>query len=442
MSFQKSVASTVGLNIYTFLVGFVNSIMAARMLGAEGRGIFSIYTTSVELLAMLLGLGLPHALIFFAAKDKFDRSRLFTSTLVFLGVSTGVFFVILLVGIHFGFGDLFLPKPHQGTDEQSMIVVYFFGLTGWYLFVSILNGHRHFMQTNLISLINISGMLIVYAFLFFTSSRPVSPAVFFVVQMCMSLVTLSLCFFFNSKLVSPSFSFQLLNKQHAYEIVRYGLLMYVCNFMLFASLKLDYWFINYFSGAAELGVYALAANVGFMLLLLPNSIGLVLTAFKANETEGKVDEWTAFLCRLTFTLSLIAASVLWIFGGSIIRFLYGNEFASAFRLLAIILVGIVPYCVFTVLKNYFAGAGQLNDLLLVSVLGILLTVVLDVALIPNYGTPGAATASISAYIVSTIVACWRFQVRTGISGFRLFFLSPTDLFVIKKSIAQYLTLQR
>ncbi|MBL7877468.1 MAG: oligosaccharide flippase family protein [Cyclobacteriaceae bacterium] len=434
MSFQKSVASTVGLNIYTFLVGFVNSILAARMLGAEGRGIFSIYTSSVELLSMLLGLGVPHALLYFAAKDRFDRSRLFTTTLFFLLVTTLIFCIVVSISIKNGFGDFFLPHPFQDASGQWMIGVYFLGLMGWYLLVSILNGHRFFVQTNFISLINISGMLIVYAILFILLPNPVSPFVFFFVQMSMSVVTLGLCFYFNKRLVENKGTHQLLDKESILTIVKYGLLMYACNLMLFVSLKLDYWFINYFAGATALGVYTLAANVGLMMLLLPNSIGLVLTAFKANETVGRVDEWTAFLCRLSFTISLLAAIALYLMGDPVIQFLYGDDFEGAFRLLCILLPGIVPYCVFTVLKNYFAGAGRLNDLLFVSILGIAVTVVLDCLLIPTHGAVGAAFASICAYLTSTLVACWRFQVRTGISLFLLFVLSGDDIRIIKKAI--------
>lgn len=441
MSFKKSVATTFGLNAFTFLAGFLNSIMAARLLGPEGRGVFTIYSTAVELMAMMLGLGLPHALLYFAAKDQFDRPGLFNFSLSALGASTLAFVALMIISNGWGFQHLLLPAPYNKLTDQVMMVVYFLGLSGWYLFVSILNGHRLFPQTNLISLVSIGGTLVIYALLFFYSSERASPSVFFFVQMLMALVTLFGCFWVHHRYVSSSYRWGMPPRDGVVSMVRYSMVIFASNIMFFLTMKLDYWFVNHFAGAADLGLYSLASNVGLTMMLLPNSVGLVLTAFTANEGVGRVDRWSAFLCRLTFFISCLIALVLWLTGDQLIRFLYGSAFDDSFLLLKILLIGIVPYAVFTVLRNYFAGAGLLKDLLIVSTLGLLITVVLDIILIPAKGAMGAAIASVSTYVVSTALLVWRFHRHTSTRWHQLFVLNLEDIKLIRAKVTELLQLK-
>ncbi|MFN5171023.1 MAG: oligosaccharide flippase family protein [Cyclobacteriaceae bacterium] len=442
MSFKKSVATTFGLNAFTFLAGFFNSVMAARLLGPEGRGVFTLYSTAVELLAMLLGFGLPHALLFYAAKDQFDRPRLFSFSFAALGASTFVFVVLLVASRWLGFQHLLLPPPYNDSFSQLIMVVYFAGLSGWYLFVSILNGHRLFPQTNLISLVSIGGTLVIYAALFFSTSAGVKPPIFYVIQMAMSLVTLACCFWVHHRSIASTYSFSFPPASGIASMVRYGVLIFVSNVMFFLTMKLDYWFVNYFSGAADLGQYSLASNVGLTMMLLPNSVGLVLTAFKANDKSDLVDNWSALLCRVTFFISLVLAAFLFLAGDYLILFLYGEAFLDSYLLLKMLLLGIVPYSVFTVLRNYFAGAGLLRELLVVSILSLFITVGLDVLLIPSLGTRGAAIASVSTYIVSTLVLAWRFQLKTGTRWHHLFVFTLSDFRLIRASVTSFLPFKK
>lgn len=416
MSFKKSILSTLGLNIYSFMLGFFNSIMSTRILGAEGKGIFAIYTSSIELFALILGLGIPQALIFFAARDTIARNRLFYSSLLYVLAATLIFLVTVELSKAMGYQSFFLPAPFSSNTFKTTLVLNFSCLLGWHLLISILNGHKYFQQTNLISFISISITFIIYTTMFYMvySNHTVYEADgFYKVQLAVAAFTLVATIYFHARLVGGWKGTALVSGNEGGKIVQYGLVYFLSNLLLFANNKMDYWFVNYFTGSAALGLYVLSSNVALLLFLLPNAFGLVLSAFKANSDLMDMERHTAFLCRITFLTTFLIALLLWLFSEPIILLLFGKGFIGSVMPLRILLLGVVPFTTFTILKNYFAGANHLSAFLKAALLGFVITLVMDILLIKPYGIAGAAIATTLSYLISASYLIYLFSIKTS-----------------------------
>lgn len=438
MSFKKSIFTTLGLNVYSFVVGFVNSIISTRILGAEGKGIFAIYTSSIELFALVLGFGIPQAMIFFAAKDTIARNRLLSSSLVYV-LGAAVFFTLVIIAADgFGFLSFFLPPPFTSSLFRFTLILNFVSLLGWYFIVSILNGHKHFPQTNLISFVSITATFIVYAILFSISRNEqvnFYADSFYIIQAVIASAVMMLALYFHRSLVGGlSGKIQLLSWVEGKQIVKYGLVYYLSNFLLFANSKMDYWFVNYLAGSFQLGLYSLSSNVALMILLMPNAIGLVLSAFKAKSDMTDVEGRTAFLCRFSFLVTTLFTVVLWLICEPMIIFLYGEEFAASAAPLRIILVGVIPFTVFTILKNYFAGADNLQAFLKAALLGFLVTLVLDIILIKPFGIMGAAVATMVSYMVSSVFLIVLFAKKANLPFTEIILVKYADWIFIRSFI--------
>jgi len=443
MSLNKSVVAVILQNAFTFLAGFVNSVILTRILGPEGRGVFAIYSTSAELFALFLGIGVPQALLYFAARDVFDRAKVFYTTLLFLVINTAIFALIVTGSFEIGLGAFLLPGPFDGGVYQFTLIAYFFCLMGWYLFVSILNGHKLFVETNLISVTSIGIALLLYglAFYNYTISRTaINVTTFYTAQLISASVVLLLCIFVYRRRIlkrslvgSPFLSFP-----QTKSVLNYGFLYFISNLMIFFCTKIDYWFVSYLAGPQELGIYVLASNVGLLILLLPNAVGLVLSAYRAATDTAVIDQQTAKICRLSFSGSLLLSVMLWLMGDIIIRFLYGSDFDRAAPVLGILLIGVVPYCVFTVLRGYFAGAGKLNYLIRASGAGLFLMLILDLLLIVPFGIMGAAVASVAAYICSTVLLISMFCQQANFAWTKMLFVTKRDLDEIWHSVRLFL----
>lgn len=429
MSFKKSILATLGLNLYSFLIGLFNSIMSTRILGAEGKGIFAIYTSSIELFALLLGLGIPQALIFFAAKDTIARNRLFYSSLLYVLAATLVFLVAVELSRIMGYQSFFLPAPFSSNIFKTTLVFNFSCLLGWHLLVSILNGHKYFQQTNWISFLSMSVTFIVYIVMFYMVywNRAIYQAnTFYYVQLAVAGFTLLATIYFHIRLVGGWKGTAVISATEGSKIVQYGLVYFLSNFLLFANNKMDYWFINYFADSSDLGLYVLSSNVALLMLLLPNAFGLVLSAFKANSNLMDMERHTAFLCRITFLATFLAALLLWLFSGPIILLLFGKEFIGSVIPLRILLIGVIPFTAFTILKNYFAGANQLSAFLKAASLGFVITLTLDILLIKPYGITGAAIATMLSYLVSALYLIYLFSIKTSTPWSNVVFFNWKD----------------
>lgn len=438
MSFKKSILATLGLNIYSFVIGFFNSIMSTRILGAEGKGIFAIYSSSIELFALVLGFGVPQALIFFAAKDIISRERLFYSSVLYLLIATTVFGILVALSELAGGQSFFLPDPFTSGVFKISIMLNFLCLLGWYLFVSIINGHKHFQQTNFISFVSITVTFTLYLTLFlqiYFSQSTYKADIFYFIQLGVTAITLLLTIYYHIKLVGGTSKMELISRAEGNSVIKYGLVYYASNFLLFSITKMDYWFINYFSGPFDLGIYVLSSNVALLILLLPNAIGLVLSAFKAKSELVDIENRTAFLCRFTFLLTFLFSCFLWIFSEPIIVALFGYEFRPSALPLKIILLGVMPFTVFTILKNYFAGADNLKAFLKAALIGFILTLILDILLIKPYGIIGAAIATSVAYTVSSIYLVRVYSKQTSIPWKNLILFRVADYQFAKQIVS-------
>lgn len=435
MSFRKSIITTLGLNIYTFIIGFFNSIISTRILGADGKGIFAIYTSSIELFVLILGLGIPQALVFFAAKDEITRSRLYYSSFVYITVSSLVFLLIVYFSSWFGIQSFFLPDRFTSPIYILMITVNFFALIGWHFYISILNGHKFFPQTNLVSFLTISVTFVIYIGLLIIPAQEgqYEANTFYAIQLAAAIFTLGTTLYFHRKLVGKV-SPELVSSTETTAVIKYGTVYYISSFLLFANSKMDYWFVNYFHGWHELGIYVLASNVALLILLFPNAAGLVLLAFKAKSDVEDIESRTAFLCRLTTFITVLASLALWIIGEFLIVLVYGEDFRQSAYVLRIILLGVIPFSVFTILKNYFAGANELRSFLIASAIGFVLTLLLDVALIKPFGIVGAAVATAIAYFSSAFYLIYVFSKKTGIPILNVILFNRHDYLYTKEMV--------
>jgi O-antigen/teichoic acid export membrane protein len=111
----------------------------------------------------------------------------------------------------------------------------------------------------------------------------------------------------------------------------------------------------------------------------------------------------------------VAAMVipLWLICGWLIPALYGSSFDSAVLPARIILLGLVLEGVAAVISAYLYGVARPGLNSCAVGVGLIVCVVLDLALIPPFGSTGAAVASAVTYLTTTfaLIACFRWVTR-------------------------------
>jgi O-antigen/teichoic acid export membrane protein len=134
----------------------------------------------------------------------------------------------------------------------------------------------------------------------------------------------------------------------------------------------------------------------------------------AGDTGASVEQ-AARLGRLVLAASTAVGLPAALLGGQWIGLLYGRDFVGAAEAFAILVIGCVPFGLCVVQAAALAALNQQTINLTASCAGLVVTVVLDLLLIPRFGIIGAAVASAVSYLVTTVVVVRAFSSICSVS---------------------------
>jgi O-antigen/teichoic acid export membrane protein len=194
------------------------------------------------------------------------------------------------------------------------------------------------------------------------------------------------------------------------RVVRFGLRSQVGGTVGLLNLRFDFLVLGAMAGPAAVGIYAVASKYAELLRLPALALTWVTYPRVARMGASTFGPRARALMAplLAAGLGLAAALVLLVF--PLFPWLYGVQFRAAILPAVIILFGLVAEPAAGVGSAFLLGTGRpgLNSLLLGA--GLVVTLVLDVVLIPSHAAVGAAWASALAYLLTDIllvVVMWR-----------------------------------
>lgn len=190
---------------------------------------------------------------------------------------------------------------------------------------------------------------------------------------------------------------------------------YVGNILQFLNYRLDFFLVAAFRTTTEVGLYALAASLAQLLWLVSNTMATVLFPRVASDDEarGVAVERTAFFSRFALASTLVLGIVLALIADPFLRIVYGAEYVPATLPIWLLLPGIVAFAPVNVLAAHLAGAGRPEFNVVVAAISVIVTVALDLVLIPAFGIAGAAVATSVAYATSAALTVAIFHRSTG-----------------------------
>lgn len=412
MRIGRSALGVLSSNLLNLLLAVANSIFLTRTLGVTGRGEYAVFIASVGILSLLLGLGVDTAIRYFVAKERVARERILSSLILFVLAAGTVAFGVARLNHLLLDNELLLPRRMQRPAFELTLI----GVVVANLFhanvSSVFAGRRRFAALNLAS-VGFSVASLVVWFGFFSAERAgvasfgsdeVFPA-YLALTVANAVVLAGLAYRYLG--VRPSW--KLLDWELFRDMIRYAAKAFAAQVAQFLNYRVDIWIVQVFLGAAALGLYSLAASLATMLWILPRSASRVLMPYVAAEEEGAPVAEVARISRLFFLATAAIAVVAALTVEHWIGLLYGAEFVGAGPAFVVLLVGSVPFSLSVVLAATLSGMNRLEENLVASFAGLVVTVVLDLILIPRYGIAGAAWASSASYLVTTVVVVRAFS---------------------------------
>ena len=373
------------------------TVLVARTGGASAVGAYALLRVLPGLFGVLAACGLPGATAFFLAGPRRSEpglGRAIVELMVVGGVVGTVAWWVLTPVLH----SVFLSS----ISEASVLLAGLTVFTQLPVAVGkgVLQGLEDLPGTNRV--IGLEELTFLPAYAAFWAAG-VSGAGLIIWALIVADASVSVYAWSRIKTRADGFARGSARLSLVAEIARFGIRGQVGGIVGLLNLRLDFAVLGALAGPAVLGVYAVASKYA-ELLRLP---GLALTWVMYPRIARRGREEVARSIRgllpraigLTFTIGLVLA----LGAHLLLPALYGPEFAGAVVPAWILIGGLLLQGASGLATAYLYGIGRpgLNSLALGA--GLLLTLALDLALIPRFGAVGAATASAVAYLTADLL---------------------------------------
>lgn len=198
------------------------------------------------------------------------------------------------------------------------------------------------------------------------------------------------------------------------RIVRFGLRSQVGGVVSLLNLRLDVVILGAFASPVTVGVYVVASKYAELLRLPAVALTWVAYPTVARQGAGSFARRAGRSVSVLLPIGVVTAAVLALSAFPLLPLVYGHQFSEATWPAAWIALGLVAEPAAGLASAYLMGTGRPGTNSLILGVGLAITIVLDLLLIPTYGALGAAVASAVAYLTTDLVLLGAMQrgIRT------------------------------
>jgi enterobacterial common antigen flippase len=364
------------------------AVLTARVLGAEGRGLFAVMLAIAAFGVQFGNIGLSSSVAYLAASDPRARRQvlgLVTTGGLLAGGTVAILFLLVALGI-----PALAPLPPALLLPAALSMP-----AGLLLLLALqfLLGSGRVRSYNILQLAREAAVLVALVAAALVGAAGVVPFYWLWLGGAGSAAAAALWIAIHHE-GSPALpGAELLGKA-----ARYGGRAYLAMLFSFVVLHFDLLMVARMLGPAAAGHYSVAARMADMLYLLPAIVGTLVFVTVPGLPQGSRAFAVTTARRVAIAL-LPAAVLAALLASPVVRFLFGTEFLPAVAPFQILLPGIVALGINTVFMQYFAGRGMPLFAVLAPAAAAVLNVGLNLLLLPRLGIAGAAVASTVAYAV-------------------------------------------
>jgi O-antigen/teichoic acid export membrane protein len=419
----KKIFYTFSAKTLASFLSLVIVIMTARYLGAEGRGVISIFVLNVAYVLMFIEFAGGGALVYLLPRFNFYQLLIpaygwafiwagFISTLLtVIGLSPPeynihLFCISLIHGINAIHSGMLLGyeriKAHNisGIVQVSILLISFYVLLEYYQILDF-EAYLYAMYLSFLS------GLVITSFYLFQDIRPIA--------------TQGL-------------------KGVLKEMFSKGFFVQIGNFFQLFNYRLSYYILEFYFGTASVGIYSTGVSLAEALWLISKSIAMVQYARISNSTDAEYNRiLTIKLVKFTFlaTVALLIPFLILPEQFYVILFKHAN-FAEVRQVIIYLAIGVATFSVSGMFSHFFSGTGKFHINTYASGIGFIITVVAGIIIIPRYGILGAGITATCSYLAITTYQLLIFcrQTSTNLSEF---LPRRDDLGMIIAEIQQFLT---
>lgn len=427
----KNIIGTFSAQVPALIISIISGVFMTRILGPEGKGLYALYFANIELIVLFFLLGCDLAIVYFGANSKISMGKLQGISIYLL-----IFIIPVLIILSFVDTDMVFPSEADSVYYRLIFIsMIFFSMINT-LVGAFFKSQKMFKYINRISLtnsvLNLTIFLSLYTYSIYSESSSIGFREVFLISLIINLINVSSYIFYFLKNIKFLPDFKIKYKSDLKPFIIYLLPIFSGVLINFFNYRADIWIVDFFKDKIELGYYVLAVNFAQFILLYARIIGTVIMPYLSNsEPEERYRYFTSY-SRFILVSILIMIGMFLLTGKYLVTGLYGMDFYSSISVFQILLVGMFFTSLNQIYSIYFFSIAKNKTTLLASVIGLVVTIVFDLILIPNHGITGAAIATNLSYFSIFVVLVLTLIFKEKIQLKELFLFRKGDIKLILK----------
>ena len=409
MNLAKESFYTLIFQLSGLVCATVGGVIIARTLGPSSKGIIAVALLYPSLFFTTFNLTIGLGIIHHMGKRQYDVREFAGSALIMLItmslLSLAVFFVTI---------GPFRETLYKGIETRYLIIAgislpFYLML---YYFSSILQGDMDIRGYNignqLSSFSNLFFVLIFIALWRFSALEAVIAGI-------SGIVLGGLFSLFKTIKRTGGVSF---NKELTSRIVKDGAKIHIGAIATFMFTQANIFILNYYAKPSEVGFYSVAFSIANILFFFSVSLEIGLYPKMAHATMEEAVELVQVATRQILLITALAALIMAAFSKYIVLIYGGEAFLPSVTPLILLLPGVVMLVIPKILSTLWVRKGWFLPLTFVATGTAVLSLILNLALIPEFGAKGAAIATTMTYALSSFIGLFLFwkYVNRDMSG--------------------------
>lgn len=407
-------------------ISFVSSIIVARVLGPEQRGVFNYLLICVAFIIPIFSFGFGSGIIYFVSSKKYLPKDIFYSVVfISLIISSTICLLLFLLKKLNLLGTI---GNQLGSFEFSGLLLCVILNFIFFFLTRILIGVSSFKNVNLLTLIQgLLNSILLLILVGFLGMKLYGAVTSMVVVNILATVSIIYIFLKNYKLVYK------LDLGFVKDTFSYGIKSWLGDVAIQANVRLDQVVLGAISKPSSLGIYSISVFLAELLWIIPDAIGPVLfnriTSINSLQDQEKLTKRVSrILLFFGVFSSFILAIIVCFF---IIPYGYGTEYSDSILPFLILIPGTVCYILAKVITKILSGTGNIAMTSKATFIGSTICIVLYFFLIPRYNVIGAAISSSIGYCFVSMFTMYYLKYKMMIPLDGLFILNKEDIKWIK-----------
>jgi O-antigen/teichoic acid export membrane protein len=398
---EKGLFHIFGTSIINKILAFFTNIFVVNFLSKTDYGILGYSNNLINIFLLFSGLGLTSGILQFCSEK---RSKKEINAIHRYGFTCGILINVILAIIIFIFSRL---APIQIEESRNYISILGFMPVVQYTYdyiTTILRTKK--MNKQYASIQNLNVFLYFMCSIIGAYKFGIAGVIFG--RYLAFIITFIFALLFLKKIYKEIFNKIVLEKTIRNELVKYSVICCASNSISQLLYLLDVFFIGtIIANEIIIAEYQVATLIPNALLFIPMNLMVFIYPYIAEKKDDKKWVKKIYIKIITYMgiFNLILGVILYILAPAIINILWGKEYLGSVNSFRILVLSFIISSTFRIPSgNILAMIRKVNVNLCISIISGLANIVLDILLIRNLGSAGAAIATLFVVIISSIIS--------------------------------------